>query len=181
MMRMVQIGVLFPQLRRQRRDHIIRLEPFRPDQRNTDLLQQRHAPIDLRRHRLRNLRPVGLVLGIDLRPECSAVSRHIQRHRDVVGPPAGRGHVRPLAAQELEQHPHEPEGHVRRFLGDRRGHRRPDGVVRPEELAVSVDEVEGGHVREWVRRASRDWRVAIHEPLPSLPAPAECSPSIRFK
>ena len=135
-----QLRMRLSQGRHKRRDHVVGLEPLRTNNRHADRLKKPQAPLHLWLKIIRRRRAIGLVLGIQPRPERAPIAGNVERDRDVLRLPAQL----PLPAEQFEQHPHEAERHVRRLLGDRTCHRRSNGVVRAEELGVAVDEVEGG-------------------------------------
>ena len=143
-----KVRVRGPQLRHQCRDDIVSFKPLRADDRYADLLQRRKTARHLRLKIFRWRGALGFVVRVQLRAERAAVAADIQRDGDVVRLATDVT----LAAEQLEQHAQEPERHVGRFLGDRRRHRRADGVVGPEELCVAVDDEERGH-QGWSRKA----------------------------
>ena len=119
-----------------RGDGVIRLHFSHRQHRHRHLLQERNASLHLRVQIFRRRLSICLVLRIDLRTKRAPIARRINDHREV---------LRPILAQQFQEHAHETKRHVRWFIRDRAAHPRPDGVVSAKELRVAVDQVESGH------------------------------------
>ena len=115
----------------QRGDGIIRLHLGHGHHGNGEQPAQLHATLHLRREILRRRLTMRLVFGIDGRAEGAAIPRRVDHQHQA---------VRSLLAQQLQQHAREPEHHVRGLVGDGAGHAAADGVIRAEELRVTVDD-----------------------------------------
>ncbi len=140
-----QVRVGLGVTRRERRQHIVGLEPLAPDHWDTDRLERLDRPLDLRHQVLGRRVAVGLVLREELRAEGAVIPADIQRDGDMRHPPLIVREVRAIVLEQLDQHPNKPIGHIRRLARNRRGHGRADRVVCPEELGEAVDEVECFH------------------------------------
>ncbi len=112
-------------------DQVVGLVPLLFDRGDVEGAHRLPAQRDLRGQVLRHLRPVGLVLGVDVVAE--AVAARIEDHRDRLAVAD--------VAQQLQKHVGEAvDGEGRRAVGA--CHRRRQLVVGPENVAGPVDQIE---------------------------------------
>ena len=130
----IEVGLFGRELANDGGDDIISFDPLYTKHGNAHQVEHLHASLNLGAEILRRLLTIGLVLGIEAGAEGFLVAADIDRHREI---------VRLVFTEQFEQDAHEPEGHVRRLLGDGAGHAGADGVIGPKELRMPVDEVEG--------------------------------------
>ena len=139
-----EVGVLGAEAVDEGGEDVVGFEAGGGDHGDADFLEEGEAAVDLGHEVVGGLLAVGFVLGVELAAEGGLVAADVERNGDKVGL-ACLQDVGALGLEQLEEHSDEPKGHVGGFFGDRARHRRTDSVVVAEELAVAVDEVEGGH------------------------------------
>ena len=119
-----------------RREHIVRLEALRGEDRDVQRLHDLLDALDLRPQLVGHALAMAFVFGEHLVPKRLA---HVE----------GNGHVfRLLVAQDVEEHRREAEHGIGQ-LPIRRGHGQRHRVKRPERQTMAVDQYElwGGHAR----------------------------------